>query len=137
MFDRILLAIDVNDLGGANRAATALRQIAPDGAELHVLNVVPSYGWPIVAQAMATNNEAEMKAEARERLDNWIAEQLPGAIPHILQGTIYDQILKLSKTLEVDAIVVGAHRPELQDYLVGPNAARVVRHAPQSVFVIR
>ncbi|MEO0863555.1 MAG: universal stress protein, partial [Pseudomonadota bacterium] len=36
-----------------------------------------------------------------------------------------------------DAIFVGAHRPELKDYLIGPNAARVARHAQQSVFVVR
>jgi hypothetical protein len=30
-----------------------------------------------------------------------------------------------------------AHSPDLKDYLLGPNAARVVRHANQSVMVIR
>jgi nucleotide-binding universal stress UspA family protein len=33
--------------------------------------------------------------------------------------------------------VVGAHRQDLKDYLLGPNAARVVRHADCSVYVVR
>ncbi len=32
---------------------------------------------------------------------------------------------------------IGSHRPELKDYLLGPNAARVVRHANCSVLVVR
>ena len=30
-----------------------------------------------------------------------------------------------------------SHRPELQDCLQGPNAARVVRHSTKSVLVVR
>jgi len=33
--------------------------------------------------------------------------------------------------------VLASHRPDLKDYLLGPNAARVVRHADRSVFVVR
>jgi nucleotide-binding universal stress UspA family protein len=32
---------------------------------------------------------------------------------------------------------MGSHRPNMSDYLIGPNAARVVRHAPVSVLVVR
>ena len=56
---------------------------------------------------------------------------------NVTQGTIYHEIIKAAKEVGADAIVVGANRPALSDYLVGPNAARVVRHAPQSVLVIR
>jgi len=34
-------------------------------------------------------------------------------------------------------IEMSAHRPEFKDYVIGPNAARVLRHATQSVFVAR
>ena len=36
-----------------------------------------------------------------------------------------------------DLIVMASHRPELKDFLLGPNAARVVRHANCSVLVVR
>src|SRR5690554_7137055 len=47
--------------------------------------------------------------------------------PHVLHGTIYDEILRAADKLGVEVIVIGSHRPELKDYLLGPNAARVVR----------
>jgi nucleotide-binding universal stress UspA family protein len=49
--------------------------------------------------------------------------------PHVLHGKIYDEILRAADKLGVDVIVMGSHRPELKDYLLGPNAARVMRHA--------
>ncbi len=35
------------------------------------------------------------------------------------------------------ALGLTAHRPEMDDYLLGSHAARVVRHAPCSVFIVR
>lgn len=58
-------------------------------------------------------------------------------IPNVLHGTIYDQILRAADRLSVDLIVMGLHRPELSDHLLGPNAARVVRQAEQSIYLVR
>ncbi|NIO41631.1 MAG: universal stress protein, partial [Burkholderiales bacterium] len=52
-------------------------------------------------------------------------------------GRVHEQIIKQAKKLNVDLIVVGAHTKDLKDYLVGSNASRVVRHASQSVLVVR
>ena len=46
-------------------------------------------------------------------------------------------ILDLAEKIGADLIVMASHRPELKDYLLGPNAARVVRHAECSVMVVR
>ena len=56
---------------------------------------------------------------------------------HVAHGSIYHEIMRLADELGCDAIVLVAHRPELRDYLLGPNASRVVRHANQSVLVVR
>lgn len=75
-----------------------------------------------------------------DRLRGWVASEVPDAVeahPHVLHGTIYDEILRAADKLGVDPIVMGAHRPELSGYLLGPNAARVVGHAKQSVYVVR
>ncbi|NIO41964.1 MAG: universal stress protein, partial [Burkholderiales bacterium] len=42
-------------------------------------------------------------------------------------GTIYDEIVKMAKQISADLIVMASHRPGLQDYLIGPNATRVIR----------
>lgn len=141
MFSKILLAVDYNDAEGAARAAAHGGQLAQMcGAELHLLTVVPSFGTAMVASAFGADHVAKMVEETRASLRKWAEETLPeGVNPqiHVSQGTIYDQIIRTADAIGADAIVVGAHRPELRDYLVGPNAARVVRHAKQAVLVIR
>ncbi|MFZ7091824.1 universal stress protein [Primorskyibacter sp. 2E233] len=141
MFKKILLAVDLNQSKGKRRAAEAACQLVrANEAELHVLNVVPESGMAMVGAALGPEHASKMKAEVEALLRAWVAEVLPADIPahlHVMQGTIYDTIIRTADAVGADAIVVGAHRPELRDYLVGPNAARVVRHANQSVFVIR
>ena len=53
------------------------------------------------------------------------------------QGTIYSEILKVAEDCSADLIIMASHRPELKDYMLGPNASRVVRHANCSVLVVR
>ncbi|MBC7136599.1 MAG: universal stress protein, partial [Oceanibaculum nanhaiense] len=70
----------------------------------------------------------------------FIDTEIPKDIPTqciVAEGTVYERILELAKKLKIDLIVLAAHRPELKDYLLGPNAARVVRHAACSVLVVR
>ncbi|MGG7644926.1 universal stress protein [Rhodovulum sp. YNF3179] len=141
MFSAILLPIDLEDDGGAARAAeAALRLARQEDAKLHVLSVLPDFGMSIVGSYFKKGFEREATAEAETKLNAWIADHgldAAGATPHVAHGKIYDEIIHAADAFGCDAIVMGAHRPELQDYLLGPNAARVVRHARQSVFVVR
>jgi Universal stress protein family len=52
-------------------------------------------------------------------------------------ASIYAEILGVAEEAEADLVVVGSHRPAMKDYLLGTNAARVVRHARCSVLVAR
>jgi nucleotide-binding universal stress UspA family protein len=57
---------------------------------------------------------------------------------HVVKhGRVYEEIIMTAKELGADLIVMSAHRHELSDYLLGPNAARVARHASQSVLIVR
>lgn len=141
MFKTLLLAVDINDVQGAARSAQAAQNMAvAEGALLHILNVVPDSGMAIVGAAMSKDQTKQAMAAARAELEDWTAKTISPGIRtelHVTHGTVYDQILKLAKSVNADGIFVGAHRPELRDYLIGPNSARVARHAQQSVFVIR
>ncbi len=141
MFKTLLLAVDVNDPVGAERSAKAAMAMArSEGAVLHVLNVVPDSGMAIVGASLSDDHASQEVAKAKADLSAWADETLDDGIEvelHIAMGTVYDQILKVATQLDVDAIFVAAHRPEFRDYLIGPNSARVARHATQSVFVIR
>ncbi|MBM7068400.1 universal stress protein [Actibacterium sp. 188UL27-1] len=141
MLGKTLVAIDLNDLGGARRVAEMAAGLARmQQAELHAINVIPGSGMSIVGNYLGPEHADRMEAEARRALADFASmalEGLPAENLHVTHGTIYDQILRAAAKLGATCIVIGAHRPELKDYLIGPNAARVARHAPQSVFVVR
>lgn len=141
MFRKILLAVDYNDTTGAAKLAEYGGKLAKlEGAELHVLTVLPKMGMAVVGSAFGPDHVRTMEAETKAGMEAWAASALPAGLDpqvHVTHGTIYDQIIRMADALKADAIVVGAHSPEFRDYLVGPNAARVVRHAKQSVLVVR
>ena len=79
-------------------------------------------------------------ARASEELEALAAKGVPEGVSskiHVVYGGIYEQIIETADSIGVDLIVVASNRPELKDYLLGPNAARVVRHANCSVLVVR
>lgn len=135
---RILVALDVMDNREATRVAEAAARLArAETTELHVVNVVASSGMSIVSSYLGPEHTARMVTEARAAVEAFCATALPEATLHVVEGTVYDQILHVATKIDAHTIVVGAHRPELRDYLIGPNAARVARHASQSVYVVR
>ncbi|MEM8788879.1 MAG: universal stress protein [Pseudomonadota bacterium] len=142
MFKTVLLPIDLSAPSSWQKAVpTALRLCEPeDGAILHVLTVVPDFGMSVVGSYFEPDFEQKAMRKVREALVDWVAEHMPASAevhPHVVLGRVYDQIIAAADRLDVDAIVMASHRPEPTDYLLGPNAARVVRHARQSVFVVR
>ena len=56
---------------------------------------------------------------------------------HIGRGAIYDEVIKYSEAINADLIMISAVRPQLRDYMLGPNASKIVRHSSISVLVIR
>ncbi|WP_343565216.1 universal stress protein [Kiloniella sp. b19] len=141
MSKTILLAVDLNDPQGAERPAEEALELAKAmGAKLHVMNVVPDFGMAVVGSFFTKDHNRQMLDEARSALLEWSQErfgELDGVSFSIDQGTVYEQIIKEASQLGVDLIVVGAHKSQLKDYLIGPNAARIARHAKQSVLVVR
>lgn len=141
MFKTVLLAIDPNEDSSWKRALpVAIAQCQAFGAALHVVVVVPDFGMSIVAQHFPKDFEGKTMAAARKALDSFVASHVPAALSakaHVAHGTIYREILRTAKAIGADLIVMASHRPELKDYLLGPNTARVVRHFDGSVIVVR
>jgi len=141
MYKQILLPIDLGQASSWVKALPSAVDLCKNsGASLHVLTVVPDFGMSIVGQYFPEGYEKEMAEKALAQLKDFVAEQVPDGInvQHIIgEGTVYEVILKIAGDIGADLIVMGSHRPELKDYLLGPNAARVVRHALCSVMVVR
>lgn len=141
MYNDILLPIDLGNESSWKKALpAAIEYCTAFGARLHVMTVVPEYGSPMVAQFFPEGHEAKMRETAGVALHKFVADRIPDSIrvQHIVgEGTIYKTIIETADKIGADLIIMGSHRPELQDYLLGPNAARVVRHSAKSVLVVR
>lgn len=141
MFKDILLPVDLGNQETQTKAVTAAVEIAKAfDSRLHVLTIVPNFGMSIVSGFFPANFEEQALEEANRQLHAFVEKVIPDDITTrtiVAHGTIYEQILHFAREAQVDLIVMASHRPELQDYLLGPNAARVVRHAHCSVTVVR
>lgn len=139
MYKKILVPIDLSDQKLANRILdVASDMIKGNGVELHALCVVPTFNMSIVGSYFPKNFEKSALEDAKNALKEILNSRKEKTIKgHVAHGLIYDEIMKAADSLKCDLIVMASHRPELKDYLLGPNSARVVRHAKQSVFVVR
>ena len=141
MFKEILLPIDLDEPSSWAKALPAAVELCRSSlGRLHILTVVPEFRRPGVIEFLPNDYERRVLAEANRRLNGLIEEKVPPAVhtrPIVATGTIYKVIIDTADGIPADLIVMASHRPELQDYLLGPNAARVVRHSSRSVMVVR
>lgn len=141
MYQHILLPIDLDQGSSWTHALPqAIRLCELTGAHLHVLTVVPDFGMSAISQYFPAEHRKEVLGYVMTALKAFVKEHVPEGVhvQHVLgEGTVYDVILKIAKQVSADLIVMESNRPEFQDYLLGPNAARVVRHANCSVLVVR
>jgi len=141
MFKKILVPIDVDQETSWQRALPVAEQLAKDyGAELHAVTVIPVMGMSVVGSFFPADFEKKALAAGKTKISDILSQSAsdPANITvHVAHGTIYEEVLHAADKLGCDLIVMTSHRPELKDYLLSPNAARVMRHAKQSVFIVR
>ncbi|KIC44116.1 universal stress protein [Ruegeria sp. ANG-S4] len=143
MTNSVLCAIDISN---GNLDAQVLKKAASladfEGAGLDVVTVLPDFGESFVSSFFEPHHHEQAMEEAQENLTqlciSTLGEDRNASIRHVVAtGTAYQEILKTAESAGSDLIVIGAHKPDLKDYLLGPNAARVVRHSNVSVYVVR
>ena len=141
MYHDILVPIDLSAESSWKKSLpVALKLAKTFGATLHILNVVPDFGSALVGSYFPADFEKRALEDAQAKLEAFAEEQAADQVApelHIAHGTIYKEIEDAASRLNCDLIVMASHRPELADYLLGPNAERVVRHSGCSVMVVR
>lgn len=141
MYKDILVTVDLGNRDAELKTIeTAVDYARVFGATLHVMTVVPDYGLSIVGGFFPENHEHEAVRHANEALHAFTKAHVPDEIRHrhiVGHGSIYREILHFAGVVNADLIVMAASTPKPEDYLIGPNAARVVRHAKISVLVVR
>lgn len=149
MAKKILVPIDLEHKSSWIAALPeAVAQAQAFGGQIWVMTVVPHLSgdldWRYTirddAQGGLKFDINDLVGQAEARLQELVAEYVPdGLVGGNLakHGTIYERIIEAADRLEIDLIVMTANRPSLKDYLVGPNTARVSRHAHCSVLILR
>lgn len=140
MYKNILLPVDLSDKDTSAKALAAALALTTPETTLHVVSVLPTLGSAQLSGYFSADHEKQALKRFGDDLCAWVADHISNDFnvkPHVLHGTVYHEVLLAAKKLQADVIVIGAHRPELKDYFLGSNAARIVRHAPSSVFVVR
>lgn len=139
----VLCAIDISDSMDDGRVLAAAQKMADlAGVSLDVVTVVPDYGKSMVGSFFESDHHTTLVDATKVGLEAAVAatlgEEANKKVRHIVAtGTAYEEVLKLAEAAESSLIVIGAHKPDFKDYLLGPNAARVVRHSNCSVYVVR
>lgn len=143
MTQTILCAVDINRVDAENAVLKTAAELAKlHDAQLDVITVVPDFGMSVVGAYFQDHHVKSAQNDASELLKSMTLKTLgaeaDSKVRHIVaMGSVYEEVLRAADLNKADLIVLGAHRPDLKDYLLGPNAARVVRHSNCSVYVVR
>ncbi len=135
MYKNILVPVDMADVERGKRSLALAKMIGGDSCKIRLLNVVeeiPSY----VASELPTGIREKTLKNAQTSMED-IASAAGGCEAAVVTGRAHHAILTAAENMGADLIIIGSHKPGLQDYLLGSTAARVVRHSSCSVLVNR
>lgn len=135
MYKNILVPIALDHGPKSGEALAVARELLAEGGKITALTVMEAIP-PYVSQYLP----AEQEARAREETHSALLAELGGAGDvkvDVVTGHAGRTILEYAEEHGMDLIVIASHRPGLQDYFLGSTAARVVRHAPCAVHVVR
>ncbi len=141
MYQDILFPVDLNhDASWTGVLPSVIKYCQAFQARLHIVTVVPDFGMPMVGGFFPRDFSAKALQDANQQLRTLVETHVPSDIQvrHIVaEGVAYKEVLRVAKEIKADLIIMASHRPELGDFLLGPNAERVVRHTETSVLVVR
>lgn len=136
MYSNILVPIDLSHGDVGKHILKLARHVGGPDAKITVLTVMDDI--PAFVASQIPEEVVEMHhAEVRDSITSIVEAAEGKTIVSIRKGNPGSVILDEAEQIGADAIIIGSHRPDYRDYLIGSTAARVVRHAQCSVIVDR
>lgn len=133
MYRNILVPLGYAPGASAKAEVAATKAVAAPGARitlLHVMDPVPRFA----AAHLSDSAQTEMKRTIAHDLERH-ADALLGAEVAVIEGDPGRAILEFARANKVDCIVMATHRSDTGQY--GSTTARVARHAPCAVHLLR
>lgn len=137
MYNTILIPVDMDHVEKAKAMIDAAKTQTNEGARIILLNVIDAV--PNWAEVYIPDSDILIKQKqlARDRLASVASDNGIEAEIEVRTGYSYNTILEVAEQDKAELIIIGSHRPGYSDYFLGSTAAKVVRHAKCSVYVIR
>lgn len=140
MYKSILVPIDImHESSWKHAIPQAIALAKADKARVTVMTVIRQTATMFEGVYLAFQLE-RMASDARDKLARIVSSYEGDGVPLSLDvrlGSIGGEIGAAVKEHGADLVVMESHRPEMRDYIIGPNAAHVVLNTPVSVFVLR
>lgn len=134
MYKNIIVPMAL-DHGIGQSALSIARTLLSDGGTITALHV---YEAPQGTASAYLEDRVVQEAfdRAKTELESRVSEHAD-VTGKIVKGHSGRTIIDVATAMNADCIVIGSHKPGLIDYFLGSTAARVVRHAPCAVHVLR
>ena len=134
MYNKILVCLSLTH-GYSDRALKLAQTLKSEGGKIIAVHVFE----PVHSSALlhvAEEDIEKVRKSAKENMAKRIGEN-KDVEAVMLTGHAGKTITEYANKAGVDCIIVGSHRPGLQDYFLGSTAARIMRFAKSSVHVLR
>ena len=136
MYKSILVPIDPSEMERGKAMIDVAQKLAGKDTRIRLLTVVVDIPAFVAAQVPDDIIKTAMST-ARETLEGLIGAAGLKADAEVRSGKPGSTILTSADECGSDLIIIGSHKPGLEDYFLGSTASRVVRHAQCSVLVMR
>jgi len=141
MYKTIVVPIDLSDVSSTKLTIPAsLSFVNAFGAHLHLINIIPDVGISMLEEFLPKQWMENQRAKHAQQLDQLVEQYIPVDIKiekFVGRGHVYDEIINYANKVNADLLIVPSIRPQLKDYMLGPNVSKIVRHAKISVLVVR
>ena len=134
MYQKIILSLAL-DHGISQKAIQTARALLAEGGQIIAVHV-----YEQLQGAANAGVSEEATAKGLQNTKDLLATRVGDADDLeavLLKGHSGRTITDYAEKINADCIIVGSHKPGLRDYFLGSTAARIVRHAPCSVHVLR
>ena len=133
MYNNILIASALDQGFGEKALDTAKLLISENGKIIsaHVMEPVNNVVQSFVTEEVKSKTYDKVKSMMAERCNDEAIES------EILYGQAGREISKYAEKIGADCIIIGSHKPGLEDFFLGSTSSRVVRYAKCSVHVLR
>ena len=136
MYKKIVVPVEMGQLEKGEKILAKAKSLLDAGGEIVLTSVAESVPAYVAVELPVDFIEQSIReAETKRRARN--AKLGTHARIEVMIGSPSRQILELAEKEKADLIIIGSHRPDFTNYLIGATADRVVRHAECSVLVDR